>query len=227
MDQDPEFLPRRLLTDFSIYNAEVRSLGGLRVCGGLVGRLGGGQRCRGSRLRTDSSIYNAELGSVLCAAAAAAAALFVWVGDARHPQLVLLESGFQAAASPAPSGAPPGQPSRPAPLSCPAPAPAQGLFASLELLPLWGGVDPDVELYASGRVVDDDGDFSGGQSLGTVPAAANEAGGSSAAAGGSSAVAAAEEEPAGMRLYLSQIREWVVDFGADMLFISIRTDVAW
>ncbi len=30
-----------------------------------------------------------------------------------------------------------------------------------------------------------------------------------------------------MRMYLSQIREWVVDFGADMLFISIRTDVAW
>jgi DNA (cytosine-5)-methyltransferase 1 len=28
-------------------------------------------------------------------------------------------------------------------------------------------------------------------------------------------------------MYLSQIREWVVDFGADMLFISIRTDVAW
>ena len=30
-----------------------------------------------------------------------------------------------------------------------------------------------------------------------------------------------------MRMFLSQIREWVVDFGADMLFISIRTDVAW
>lgn len=30
-----------------------------------------------------------------------------------------------------------------------------------------------------------------------------------------------------MRVYLSQIREWVVDFSADMLFISLRTDVAW
>jgi DNA (cytosine-5)-methyltransferase 1 len=30
-----------------------------------------------------------------------------------------------------------------------------------------------------------------------------------------------------MRLYLSQIREWVVEFSCDMLFISIRTDVAW
>ena len=30
-----------------------------------------------------------------------------------------------------------------------------------------------------------------------------------------------------MRLYLSEIREWVVEFSADMLFISMRTDVAW
>ena len=43
--------------------------------------------------------------------------------------------------------------------------PEQGMFASLELLPLWSGVAPDVELYASGVVVEDDGDFSGGQSL--------------------------------------------------------------
>jgi DNA (cytosine-5)-methyltransferase 1 len=70
-----------------------------------------------------------------------------------------------------------------------------------------------------------------------APAAADAAGGSSSGAGGSSsaaggsgsssAAAAAAAEPAGMRMYLSQIREWVVDFGADMLFISIRTDVAW
>lgn len=30
-----------------------------------------------------------------------------------------------------------------------------------------------------------------------------------------------------MRLYLSQIREWIVEFSCDMLFISVRTDVAW
>ena len=30
-----------------------------------------------------------------------------------------------------------------------------------------------------------------------------------------------------MRLYLSQIREWVVDAGFDNLSITIRTDVAW
>jgi DNA-cytosine methyltransferase len=100
-----------------------------------------------------------------------------------------------------------------------------GLMASLELLPMWSGVDPDVELYASGVVVDDDGDFSGGQSLDAVDdgggAGGSGAGGTSGAAGASAA------ESAGIRLYLSQIKEWVVDFGADMLFISIRTDIAW
>jgi DNA (cytosine-5)-methyltransferase 1 len=30
-----------------------------------------------------------------------------------------------------------------------------------------------------------------------------------------------------MRLYLSQIRDWVVEYSADTLFISIRTDAAW
>ncbi|PSC75867.1 DNA (cytosine-5)-methyltransferase 1-like [Micractinium conductrix] len=106
---------------------------------------------------------------------------------------------------------------------------AEGMFSSLELLPMWSGVDPDVELYASGVVVDDDGDFSGGQALNEDTAGASGAGSSGASgsgAGGSSAAAAAASAP-GMRMYLSQIREWVVDFGADMLFISIRTDVAW
>lgn len=34
-------------------------------------------------------------------------------------------------------------------------------------------------------------------------------------------------ETAGMRMYLSQIREWVVEVSADMLFITLRTDIAW
>ena len=28
-------------------------------------------------------------------------------------------------------------------------------------------------------------------------------------------------------MYLSQVQEWIVEFSCDMLFISIRTDVAW
>ncbi len=31
---------------------------------------------------------------------------------------------------------------------------------------MWSGVDSDVELFASGRVLDDDGEWSGGQTLG-------------------------------------------------------------
>ena len=45
-------------------------------------------------------------------------------------------------------------------------------------------------------------------------------------AGGSSG-AEAEPKEEGMWLALSQIQEWVVEFGCDMLFISFRTDVAW
>jgi len=49
------------------------------------------------------------------------------------------------------------------------------------------------------------------------------AGGSSGGAGPSGSSPAA----GGMRLYLSQIREWIVEFSCDMLFMSMRTDVAW
>lgn len=42
---------------------------------------------------------------------------------------------------------------------------SEGFCASLELLPMWSGVDPDVDLYASGNVLDDDGEWAGGQSL--------------------------------------------------------------
>ena len=36
-----------------------------------------------------------------------------------------------------------------------------------------------------------------------------------------------EPEEQGMWLALSQIQEWVVEYGCDMLFITFRTDVAW
>lgn len=49
-------------------------------------------------------------------------------------------------------------------------------------------------------------------------------GGSSSEDAGPSGSSAA---PGGMRMYLSQIREWIVEFSCDMLFISMRTDVAW
>ena len=43
-------------------------------------------------------------------------------------------------------------------------------MSTLELLPMWGGAEPDVELFASGNVVDDDGEWAGGQAV-EVPAA--------------------------------------------------------
>ena len=53
-----------------------------------------------------------------------------------------------------------------------------------------------------------------------------EAGNSSGALGSSSSGAA----PAAgfdMRIFSSQIQEWLVEFSCDKLFITIRTDVAW
>ena len=39
---------------------------------------------------------------------------------------------------------------------------------------MWSGVDSDVELYASGVVVEDDGEWAGGQSLEAPPVAPGE-----------------------------------------------------
>ena len=39
------------------------------------------------------------------------------------------------------------------------------MLTSLELLPMWAGVEPDVALFASGRVLDEGGDWSGGHPL--------------------------------------------------------------
>ena len=91
----------------------------------------------------------------------------------------------------------------------------EGLLSTLELLPMWGGVDPDVELFASGVVLDDDGEWTGIQAAG----AGSSAGGSSSSEG--------EDLERGTRMFLSQIKEWIVEFSYDALFISFRTDVAW
>lgn len=99
---------------------------------------------------------------------------------------------------------------------------SEGMMSTLELLPMWGGAEPDVELFASGNVVDDDGEWAGGQSLEASVEGAGCAGGSN-----SSAPSSRTSEEASMRIYSSQIQEWVVEFSCDMLFISIRTDVAW
>lgn len=69
---------------------------------------------------------------------------------------------------------------------------------------------------------------------GGAPAAAAEldaeatadcAGGSGS--GAAAAAAAAASEGGGMRIYLSQVKEWMVEFACDMVFIVVRTDCAW
>ena len=61
---------------------------------------------------------------------------------------------------------------------------------------------------------------------GALAAGPSNAGGSSGA-GSSRAVTAAVPEAAGMCLYLSEIKEWMVEFSCDMIFIAVRTDCAW
>eukprot|EP00898_Chlorokybus_atmophyticus_P004393 jgi/Chlat1/4955/Chrsp32S00378 len=112
-----------------------------------------------------------------------------------------------------------------------------GRMVSLELLPMWSGVDPDIELYGSGNMTLGRGedDWSGGEEVepasattatGVSTTIATEAVGSSSGCSTDAAPQAAEGH-AGMRVFLSAIKEWVVEFGAGMVFVTVRTDGAW
>ncbi|KAH9315101.1 hypothetical protein KI387_023728, partial [Taxus chinensis] len=79
----------------------------------------------------------------------------------------------------------------------------------LELLPMLAGTETDTAVFGSGVMTEDD---SSGYGL-------------DAGSGGSNKYN--EDEPHGIRIYLSAIKEWMIEFGANMLFISIRTDGAW
>lgn len=81
----------------------------------------------------------------------------------------------------------------------------------LELLPMKPCADIDVSIFGSGLMMTDDGSGYNFDS---------DAGHSSSSASG-----AAEVD--GIPIYLSAIKEWMIEFGASMVFISIRTDMAW
>jgi len=68
----------------------------------------------------------------------------------------------------------------------------------------------DVTIFGSGVMTSDDGS---GFNLDT------EAGQSSSAS--------EEQATDGIPIYLSAIKEWMIEFGSSMVFISIRTDMAW
>merc|ERR1719375_832129 len=103
-------------------------------------------------------------------------------------------------------------------------------FTTLEVLPMWNGVDPDMPIYASGSMTEDADDWANGIAVNAPPA--KEGGGESGeetdddegAAGGSGGGGGGEGFG---RLFLSEIREWMVEFGADMIYIKARTDFGW
>ncbi|GFY94673.1 DNA methyltransferase 2 [Actinidia rufa] len=82
---------------------------------------------------------------------------------------------------------------------------------SLELLPMKPCADIDVTIYGSGVMTNDDGC---GFCLD------EESGGTSSSSDGAHNVD-------GIPIYLSAIKEWMIEFGSSMVFISIRTDMAW
>ncbi|CAI5459956.1 unnamed protein product [Closterium sp. Yama58-4] len=118
-------------------------------------------------------------------------------------------------------------------------------FVPLELLPMLPGVAADSLVFGSGVMMEDDGsgfslDDPTVESAGTTRgdgaggslggASGGSAGGSGASGGGSgsgSNPAGADGDGGGIRVYLSAIKEWMIEFGAGMLFVTIRTDGAW
>ncbi|MCO5563301.1 hypothetical protein L7F22_016941 [Adiantum nelumboides] len=86
-------------------------------------------------------------------------------------------------------------------------------LVSLELLPMLAGTEADIEIFGSGVMTEDDGS---GYFLDE-----------NASTGISFTQQNAGSPPEGIRIYLSSIKEWMIEFGASILFISIRTDGAW
>ncbi|OMO90364.1 hypothetical protein CCACVL1_07400 [Corchorus capsularis] len=82
---------------------------------------------------------------------------------------------------------------------------------SLELLPMKPCPDIDVTIFGSGLMTNDDGS---GFCLDDDP---------NQSASGCSTATNAD----GMPIFLSAIKEWTIEFGASMIFVLIRTDMAW
>ncbi|KFK31662.1 dna (cytosine-5)-methyltransferase [Arabis alpina] len=86
---------------------------------------------------------------------------------------------------------------------------SDSMFKSLELLPMKRCADIDVTIYGSGVVTEDDETW----------ISIDDSDSSSQGSRG--------YDPDAMTIFLSQIKEWKIEFGAGMVAISIRTDVAW
>uniref|UniRef100_A0ACD6A8W4 Uncharacterized protein n=1 Tax=Avena sativa TaxID=4498 RepID=A0ACD6A8W4_AVESA len=82
---------------------------------------------------------------------------------------------------------------------------------SLELIPMETGAENDVVIFGSGSVREDDGSFCSTADLTQLSSSSSES----------------DREDHGIPIYLSPIREWVVEFGGSMISINIRTDKSW
>ncbi|KDP24228.1 hypothetical protein JCGZ_25885 [Jatropha curcas] len=82
---------------------------------------------------------------------------------------------------------------------------------SLELLPMKPCEDIDVTIFGSGRMTED---------VGTGFYLDNDHDHSSSGDAGI-------QDDLGLPIFLSAIKEWMIEFGSSMVFISIRTDMAW
>jgi DNA (cytosine-5)-methyltransferase 1 len=81
---------------------------------------------------------------------------------------------------------------------------------SLELIPMKSGAENDLVIFGSGCMREDDDSCC-----------------STAEPTQLSSSSKSDQEDQGIPIYLSPIKEWTVEFGAAMICISIRTDIAW
>ncbi|KQK12690.1 DNA (cytosine-5)-methyltransferase 1A [Brachypodium distachyon] len=82
---------------------------------------------------------------------------------------------------------------------------------SLELIPMKSGAENDIVIFGSGFMREDDGSFFSTAEPTQL----------------SSSSSKSDQEDQGVPIYLSPIKEWVIEFGGSMICISIRTDIAW
>uniref|UniRef100_A0ACD5X5C0 Uncharacterized protein n=1 Tax=Avena sativa TaxID=4498 RepID=A0ACD5X5C0_AVESA len=82
---------------------------------------------------------------------------------------------------------------------------------SLELIPMEPGAENDIVIFGSGSVREDDGIFCSTADPTQLSSSSGES----------------DQEDDGIPIYLSPVREWVVEFGGSMITINIRTDVSW
>ncbi|KAL6647284.1 hypothetical protein ACP70R_014721 [Stipagrostis hirtigluma subsp. patula] len=88
---------------------------------------------------------------------------------------------------------------------------ADSRLIPLELIPMKSGAENDIVIFGSGFMREDDGSCC-----------------STAESAKSSSSSSKSDQPdAGVPIYLSPVKEWLIEFGGTMICITIRTDVAW